>query len=273
LTDNHTNTMIGNSVNYIIEVTNPTGPSQMAATVTDTLPAGLGNGSWTCIAFGGAVCASGYGNALSDAVTLPVGSEAAYVYSATVISGNATDQLTNTASVTVPAGSIDPNMANNSATDTDVVHIFIDSFEGTPLMLPNGIGNGGDYVTATLHVDANLLNTLSLVPTAVAVGRGADGKMLFTLELARFGSDIVLRALTKDGSGASRQSAWQSVTLDQHLLTFAWQTASNSSSDGYLQIAGTSPTSLLSASTERDRLTQLWVAVENSVPWLVLITN
>jgi uncharacterized repeat protein (TIGR01451 family) len=271
LSDHHNTVEIGRSVNYIVEVTNP-GPSPVTATVTDTLPSGVVNGSWVCVPFGGAACASGFGNALSDTATLPVGSEAAYVYTATVVTGDASDLLTNTASVAVVGGT-DPVMANNSASDSDVVKIFVDGFDGTPLMLPTGIGKGGDYVTATLRVDANLLNTLSLVPTAVATGRGADGKALFTLELARFGSDIVLRALTTDASGASRQSAWQSVSVDQHLLTFAWQTASNGGNDGYLQAGGTSTSLLLSGSTEHDRLTQLWVTVENSVPWLVLITN
>ena len=273
LTDNHTNVEVGESVNYIIEVTNPTGPSQVAATVTDTLPAGLANGSWTCIAFGGAVCASGSGNALSDAVTLPAGSEAAYVYSAIVIGGDATDQLTNTASVAVAAGSSDPNLADNSATDTDIAHIFIDGFEGTPLMRPNDIGNGADYVTTTVRVDANLLSGLSLAPTAVAVGRGADGKELFTLELARFGDDIVLRALTKGADGMVQPGAWQIIDLSQTLFTFAWQSAS-SGDNGYLSAGSTSASQpLISSSGERDRLTQLWVAVPDLAPWLVVITH
>ena len=139
-------------------------------------------------------------------------------------------------------------------------------------MRPVSVGNGSDFVAASLRVDASLLNTLGLVPTAVAVGRGADGKALFTLELARFGSDLVLRALTKNANGATQRSDWQTVQLNQNLFTFAWQTASSLGNDGYLKIGGSSA-ALLSADNEHDRLTQLWVVVQNSVPWLVLISN
>jgi len=273
LTDNRSNTMVGTTVNYIIEVTNAAGPSQIDATVTDALPAGLRNGSWTCISFGGAVCANGFGNTLSDVATLPIGSEAAYVYTATVMGSDANDQVTNSANVTVVAGSVDPSTANNSASDTDLVHIFIDGFEGTPLMLPNGIGNGADYVTATLRVDANLLSGLGLAPTKVAVGRDAAGKELFSLEFARFGKDNVVRALTKSGDGTIKPGVWQTVNFDQGLFSFAWQTAS-SGNNGYLSAGGASASlPLISASSDHSHLTRLWVTTHNTVPWLVVITN
>ena len=273
LTDHRNNVLVGGAVNYIIEITNPAGPSQVDATVTDTLPPGLANGSWTCIPFGGAVCNSGVGNVLNDSVTLPIGSEVAYVYSATVLGGDVSDSLANSAAVALTAGEIDPSLANNSASDTDLVHVFTDGFEGTPLVWVNGIGNGADFVTAKLHVDAGLLDGLSLAPTTVAVGRGPDGKALFTLELARFGNDRVVRASTRTAAGLVEPGAWQIVDLEQGLFSFAWQTASNAS-NGYLTAGGAAASlPLISSSTERDRLTQLWVTVQNSVPWLVVITQ
>ena len=123
-------------MNYIIQVSNPSGPSTIDAVVTDTLPAGLTGGTWACVSFGGAVCANGYGNTLTDTATLPIGSAVAYIYTATVVDSGANDQLSNTASVAPVAGSSDPAGGNNSATDTDTVHIFIDGFEGTPLTRP-----------------------------------------------------------------------------------------------------------------------------------------
>jgi uncharacterized repeat protein (TIGR01451 family) len=270
ITDNHAIVEIGQSVNYIINVTNSAGPSTASATVTDVLPAGLADGSWVCIPFGGATCASGFGNTLSDTATLPVGGQTSYVYSATVVSGDSNDLLTNTASVALTSGT-DPTPGNNSGSDTDLVVIFKDGFEGTPLMVPTEIGTGADYVTATLRVDANLLSALSIVPTAVASGRAADGKTLFTLELARFGHDIVLRALTKDDRGVSERSPWQIVDLDQHLLAFAWQSASGQS-DGYFSVSGGSPL-VMGDDGKSSPLTHLWVMVENGVPWLILIAH
>ena len=273
MTDYHNRVEVHESVNYIITVSNNAGPSTAAATVTDTLPSGLVSGSWVCIPFGGATCASGVGNALSDAVSLPVGGTVAYVYSATVMSGDGADQLINTASVAVNGGT-DPVPGNNSATDTDVISIFIDGFEGAPVMIPNDVGAGAGYVTATLRIDANLLSTLSLVPTAVAMGRGADGKALFTLELARFGNDVVLRLVTADERGASQRSPWQVLDLRQNLLTFDWQSASNAdSADGYIRVGSAGIPLLLVAREDQGRLTKLWVTMQNSVPWLVLVTH
>jgi len=140
-------------------------------------------------------------------------------------------------------------------------------------MRPIPVGNGGDYVTATLRVDANLLQGLSMAPTAVAVGRSTGGKALFTLELAHFGHDTVFRALTTEANGVVRPGTWQLVNLDQHLLSFAWQTALDGN-NGYLKMGGVNPTVLLvGASGERERLTQLWVTVQSSVPWLVPDTH
>jgi uncharacterized repeat protein (TIGR01451 family) len=273
LTDHVARVMSGESLNYIIEVTNANGPSPVNATVTDVLPAGLINGSWVCIQFGGATCASGMGNTLSDSVTLPVGSEAAYVFSATVVGGSASDQLANSASVAVTNGT-DPTPGNNSASDTDSVHIFIDGFEGTPLMRPTSVGAGAGYVTATVRIDPNLLGTLSIVPTAVGTGRGADGKALFTIELARFANDIVLRLVTPDAHGASQRSSWQVLDLQQSLLSFDWQSASSAgSADGYIRIGGAGTPLTLGARDDQGRLTQLWVRMQDSVPWLVLVTR
>ncbi|MEP6485231.1 MAG: carboxypeptidase regulatory-like domain-containing protein [Rudaea sp.] len=272
LDDHREHTEVGQSVNYIIDVTNTTGPNTVTATVTDALPTGLVNGSWVCIPFGGATCANGFGNTLTDTATLPVGGETAYVYSATVVTGDENDELVNTATAVVTSGT-DPTPGNNTATDTDIVSIFIDGFEGTPVMRASDVGIGTDYVSATLRIDATLLNALTIMPTAVASGRGADGKILFTLELARFGNDVVLRAVTTDGHGYSERSAWQVIDVSQRLLAFAWQSASIGASNGYLKLDQTGDAPLLSGRNDPDRLTQLLVTIENATPWLVLITN
>lgn len=41
----------------------------------------------------------------------------------------ASGSLTNTATVSVPAGLADTNLGNNSATDTDSIPFFLDGFE------------------------------------------------------------------------------------------------------------------------------------------------
>ena len=106
---------IGSTVDYTLTVSN-TGPSTASgATVTDNLPAGLTNATWTCVGAGGGTCAaSGAGN-VNDVVDLPAGASVTYTLTATV---NAPGTLVNTASVTAPAGVTEANTANNTASTT-----------------------------------------------------------------------------------------------------------------------------------------------------------
>lgn len=269
LTDNRQFVQIGSTLNYIITVTNTVGPSAASATVTDALPPQLGSGSWTCIGSGGAVCHNGSGNTLSDSITLPVGGQASYIYSATVIASGANDQIVNTASVALSSGT-DPAPANNSVTDTNVVTIFKDGFDGPTSLRPNAIGDGSDFVTATLRIDPRLLAALSIAPRAIASGRAPDGKVLFTLELARLGHQIALRTVTGDGLVATERSMWRSVNLDQRLLSFAWQVAAEGSG-AYLTVNGDAAFALSAGAT--GPLTELWITAENDVPWLVLLAH
>ncbi|MCI0489543.1 MAG: HYR domain-containing protein [Blastocatellia bacterium] len=111
----------GTPTTYTIVVTN-NGPNQVVgATIADTFPAALTGVTFTSAAMGGATgnTASGAGN-INDTVNMPVGSSITYTVMAT-IDPAATGTLSNTATVTVPAGVSDPVPANNSATDTDTL--------------------------------------------------------------------------------------------------------------------------------------------------------
>lgn len=110
----------GQTITYIITVTNAGPSNATGATVTDTFPGILTGVTWTCVGTGGATCtASGSGD-INDTVNIPVGGTATYTVNATV-SASATGTLTNTATVTAPAGVTDPTPGNNSATDTTTV--------------------------------------------------------------------------------------------------------------------------------------------------------
>ena len=63
--------------------------------------------------------ASGTGN-INDTVDMPSGSKVTYSAKGKVSAG-ATGNLSNTAQVTAPNGVLDPNTANNSATDSDTI--------------------------------------------------------------------------------------------------------------------------------------------------------
>lgn len=118
-TNGSTRVNAGASTTYTITVSNA-GPTAVAgATVVDNMPAALTNVSWTCAPAASCAAASGTGN-LNSTVSLGVGGSATFAVTGTV-DATATGALTNGVTVSVPAGASDPNLANNSATDTDTI--------------------------------------------------------------------------------------------------------------------------------------------------------
>jgi uncharacterized repeat protein (TIGR01451 family) len=125
-TDSQISVYAGNPVTYTIVVRN-SGPSAViGATVTDAMPTALTGVTWTCSANGtGTSCgvggSSGTGN-INRAINLGtmVGNGVTFRVTGTVLA-TATGTLANTATVTAPTGTNDPNSANNSATDTDQI--------------------------------------------------------------------------------------------------------------------------------------------------------
>lgn len=119
--NNATTLVPGNQTTYTITVSN-SGPSAVTgAAVADNLPAILTNASWTCTASSGSSCGSANGTgSINTTVNLAVNGTATYALTATV-AATATGSLTNSATIAVPAGAVETNPANNSATDTDTL--------------------------------------------------------------------------------------------------------------------------------------------------------
>ncbi|MHA4947154.1 hypothetical protein ACX27O_07535 [Micromonospora sp. SD19] len=148
---------------YTVTVTNG-GPSDaVGANLTDPLPAPLAGFTWTCEASTGSSCtASGTGN-INDTITVLAGGTVTYTISGTVPSGT-TGDLTNTATLTPPAGAIDPDCTPNCsstvvtsiapAVDLAVVKTATPSHyvPGEPVTFTVAVTNRGpsDAVGATL---------------------------------------------------------------------------------------------------------------------------
>ncbi len=110
----------GGTTTYTIVATNLGASDALGATVTDTFPAFL-SCSTTCLASGSASCTAGpFVTNINDTVNLPAGGTVTYT-SVCNVSGAASGSIANTASVAPPVGVSDPNAANDSATDTDIV--------------------------------------------------------------------------------------------------------------------------------------------------------
>ncbi|MEO8264284.1 MAG: hypothetical protein ABI706_02115 [Ilumatobacteraceae bacterium] len=138
-TDGVINAVPGTVVSYTIVATNA-GPSDaVGVTVGDAVPASLVGATWTCIGSSGGTCAaSGAGN-IADTVGLPAGASVTYTVTATVDAA-ATGTLVNTASITAPSGTTDPDPSDNTATDIDTLtpraDLFVTKTDGQPNVVP-----------------------------------------------------------------------------------------------------------------------------------------
>ena len=110
----------GQAVTYTIAASNA-GPSAVTgAMVSDPPPAALTGVNWTCFATAGSSCPASGSGLIAASVNLLVNGVATFTMTATV-SPTATGTIVNTATIAAPGGVIDPNTANNLATDTDTV--------------------------------------------------------------------------------------------------------------------------------------------------------
>ncbi|MCA9213673.1 MAG: DUF11 domain-containing protein [Planctomycetales bacterium] len=130
-TDNRTTLSPGESTTYTIVVSNEGPTDATGATVTDAFSSNFTSVTYTSSANGGASgnSAAGTGD-INDTVNLPAGSSITYLATATLansVSGN----ITNTATVTAPAGISESDFGNNVATDTDTIDIALRSISGS----------------------------------------------------------------------------------------------------------------------------------------------
>ena len=181
-TDGATSAIPGTVVSYTVVATN-VGPSDVVgATVADAVPSTLLGATWTCTGADGGTCGSGAGTgSISEVVNLPVGATVTYVVTATVDPA-ATGTLVNSASITPPAGTTDPDPSDNSATDIDTLTPHADLFvtktdaqtnvvPGTAVTYTVVAGNDGpSAVAGAILTDVLPAELLGSTWTCTAVG-------------------------------------------------------------------------------------------------------
>jgi uncharacterized repeat protein (TIGR01451 family) len=121
VTNGKTTIAAGSQSTYTITVTNAGPVAVTGASIIDTFPSTFTGVTFTGTQTGGATgfAASGSGN-INDTVDMPSSSKLTYKAKGKVSAG-ATGNLSNTAQVTAPNGILDPNTANNGATDSDTI--------------------------------------------------------------------------------------------------------------------------------------------------------
>ena len=110
----------GLPITYTLTASNAGSVAVAGALVTSTAPPALMGASWTCTASSGSACtASGSGN-IADAVTLAAGGAVTYRLTGT-LDPAASGTLSSTVAISAVGGVLDPDPANNAATDIDVL--------------------------------------------------------------------------------------------------------------------------------------------------------
>jgi hypothetical protein len=172
--------------------------------VTDTFPAALTVNSWTCTAPAGFICAAtGSGNARTGTLDLPSGASGTFTASVTVNASAAIGSLVNTATVAPPAGTNDPILSNNSATDTDQivpvrpVLTVLDNFNrGNANNLGGNWSQASLFGLAAITVNNNQASDPTLPGNALwnvpAAGFGARQAASFAIANATFNGDSLL---------------------------------------------------------------------------------
>jgi len=81
-----------------------------------------------------------------------------------------------------------------------------------------------------------------------------------------------VRTVANVGDGkASEVSPWRRVDLKQHVIGLAWQSASARGGDGYLDVAIGNSQLAITGRSETAAISELQIAVDGDIPWLVPI--
>ena len=187
-TDGTSQYVPGGTTTYTLTVSN-IGPSDViGAQVLDTLSPLIGSATWTAVFTNGSGTTSGSGS-ISQSINLQAGGTAVYTIVANIVS-SATGNLVNTGSVAPPAGTTDPNPANNSATDVDTIDPSVDlgivKNDGTPTYTPG---------TSTIY-------TITVTNTGPSDVIGAQVQDTFPAQV----SVVTWNAVFTNGSGTTSGS-------------------------------------------------------------------
>ncbi len=155
-TDNTVVAVPGTNLNYTITVANA-GPSDATNVgVLDALPSTLSNATWKCVAAANSNCGTGSGD-INQTLNLAANSSVVFTLTAN-LSSAANSNLVNTASLVVPTGVTDPDLSNNTASDTDSLTPNSDLTIQKRHLGTFTVGLNGQYV----------LNVRNLGPSTVA---------------------------------------------------------------------------------------------------------
>lgn len=199
----------GDLLVYTIVLRNLGPDSANGAVFTDIVPATLTNATWTCVAANGAACPQTGGNGSINATVavLPATGRLTYTLQANVATPMPA-QVSNTAQVSIAGLTIiDPQLGNNSATDTNLPEaIFSNGFED-PIVLPIDKANGQQSISLS-----NLSQLLDETARVVFSADDANGEAIRVYGRRNDNGVIELALAVRNTDGLLRLGAWQTFT-------------------------------------------------------------
>ncbi|MCU0756160.1 MAG: Ig-like domain repeat protein, partial [Xanthomonadales bacterium] len=207
----------GDLLVYTVQVGNSGPDAAPQVRIRDAVPAGLTNVAWTCEATGGAVCPDAGGTGTLDHVvaTLPSGGQLTYAYFGNVIGRPLS--IVNVAEVSLPADTTieDPNAANNSATDTDVLDdLYADGFEAPTI---NGATGSQRLSGASLR---STLDEVARVTVRLSDVRGEAIRVYARV----IGGELQVALAVRGSDGSLKLGSWQAVSGEPALSWTATET-------------------------------------------------
>jgi uncharacterized repeat protein (TIGR01451 family) len=140
----------GSELTYTIVVSNLGSVAIQGARVTDTMPKEFSDVRWTCEASPNSSCANPEGSGNLDVlVNLDSGSNITFSITG-LLSSDAVGTIANTATVSAPQSVTDPDLSNNTATDSDEITALSDLLVSKTVNASQA--TMGDPVTYTIRV-------------------------------------------------------------------------------------------------------------------------
>ena len=209
---------VGDLLVYTIVLRNNGPDAAPNVRLVDMVPASLQKVRWTCTAALGAICpeSGGVNSINAQLQTLPSGSSVTYILSGFVASP-APDSLSNTASALLPIDTSveDPQLSNQSQTDTDVLDsVFSNGFED-PLV--NGLN--GSVTIDFMSVQHAVKETATLIRSF----NDSNGEAVRIYARREQGQILLALALRlPDGTSTSwTLGAWQGISTDMRISWYA----------------------------------------------------
>ena len=193
----------GEMIDYTIVVTNEGNVDLDNVHIEDALPNDLTAASWMCVAgFNSSCGASGTGD-IDDRASLPVGSLVTYLLTATV-APTATQDISNTATATLPFALIDNAPADNTATEVTAIDIlFADSFES--VMRRN--------ITGLKSIELSVLSNSGSSPITILQLVDDNHDRVYLIQQVEVNGRRFMRVITETALGRT-QAQWKQVNQE-----------------------------------------------------------